>query len=60
MSGAVVERLVIDSLSGNIYYIGTVPGSQGFIGVITPNNDHVTLIQGLSEPKAIALYTVER
>ena len=54
-----VERIAVDSASGNIYYTALRHGSfanPGVIGVITPNGDHLTLKDDLSHPVDLVLH----
>ena len=47
---------MIDPTSGNIFYIGIISGSSSFIAVMTPSLEHVNLISGLTQPKALAMH----
>ena len=52
-----VERIAIDSGSGNIYYTGINSGTNhGFIGVVSPSGDQMTLIEDLIQPIDIVLH----
>ena len=59
-----VERIAIDSGSGNIYYTGINSGrfdveNPGFIGVVTPSGEHMTVKDDLIQPMDIVLHGSE-